>query len=90
MFEGIGPNNKLFPRKSHVTLKLHGSRPTNRLKLKSIKYAVELRDNELGSSPYNWFLERSNQLISSFQSHSGILYEILTFFKLYSEFSFEF
>ena len=60
----------------------HYNRPSKRLKLKSINNVVELKDNELGSFPYNWFLERSNDSISSFQSHSGIVSEIPTFFKI--------
>ena len=81
MFKGIDPENKLFSKNNHFTLNQSGSQPSNLLKLKSTKNVVELKDNELGSFPNNWFLERSMNSISSFQSHSGIVSEMPTFLR---------
>ena len=82
ILEGMGPDNRLFPRRRYDTLYQSGSGPSKRLELKSaIHHPWEVpKDSGVGSFPLNWFLERSNHPScgDSFHSHSGIVSEIPT------------
>lgn len=84
IFKGIGPDNKLFLKKRYARLYRSGIPQSKRLELKStILHTDELlKDSELGSFPLSWFLERSKCSICGdiFQSHSGIMPDIPTFF----------